>query len=279
MSVETHPHTSLGSAAIAVVEESREAIAEHRTPVPADGGGAMLAMIERAAANPNVDAAKLETLMALKERADALFAKRAFDAAYVEMAGEVPSINQKGHIIVFSKADREAGRTDGRPQQDTPFATLADINDVVKPILAKHGFAIWHKIGNSSDGRVTVTGALSHRDGHREETTFTGAYNIQASGSTITYGRRYTTLALLNITSRAPMDMKTDDDGKAAGAGDLVTEDQAASLRKALADTAGDEAKFLAYIKVETIEDIRAAKFDAAMKVITDTAAKRREQA
>ena len=51
--------------------------------------------------------------------------------------------------------------------RDTRYAKFEDINEAIKPILQKHGFAITYKI-DAKDGIITVTGILVHRDGHRE---------------------------------------------------------------------------------------------------------------
>src|SRR6185503_15653016 len=96
-----------------------------------------------------------------------------------------------------------------------------------------HGFALSFRTGSAPDGKLTVTGILSHRAGHQEETTLalmhdsTGSKNsVQAVGSSISYGKRYTAGALLNITSRGE-----DDDGKLAGAPEYITETQVSELQ------------------------------------------------
>ena len=107
-----------------------------------------------------------------------------------------------------------------------------------------------------------MTGILSHRDGHREETTLTLPYDssgsknsVQAAGSSYSYGRRYATLMLLNISSRAPQDM--DDDGRAAGRGVEIDSEDAAYVRRLLIETASDEAKFLERIRAPSVDEIK----------------------
>lgn len=157
--------------------------------------------IERLAANPQVDVAKLEKVIELQERILANQAKAAFDEAFALMQGEIPVIRERG------KADKST------------YAPREDIVEQVRPILARHGFAISHETGWPDKSTVEVIGILTHRLGHEKRSRFlssadtSGSKNgVQAFGSAIEYGRRYTTTDLLNIVTRGG-----DDDGRKAG--------------------------------------------------------------
>lgn len=183
--------------AVAKVETPQE-------PAPANVSP-MLAMVERAARDPAVDIDKLERLWQMKERADALAARAAFDAAMADMQSELPSITERGEI-----KDR-SGNVQSR------YAKWEDVNTAIKPVMQAHGFALSFRT-DFSDG-ITVVGVLSHSAGHREETSIklpsdtSGSKNaVQAIGSSVSYGKRYTAGALLNLTSGGE-----DDGGVAAG--------------------------------------------------------------
>ncbi len=60
-----------------------------------------------------------------------------------------------------------------RSSKRRPYARWDDINQAIRPVLGKHGFAISFRTGLASDGKITVTGILSHAAGHQEETTMT----------------------------------------------------------------------------------------------------------
>lgn len=161
---------------------------------------AILSIIERAARDPNVDIEKMQRLMDMQDKVRADRAKIAYAAAFAEMQPNLPEIPEhgKGH-----------GST---------YALWEDINELVKPVLAEHGFGISFRTGRDGQS-IAVTAVLSHRDGHREETTMllpldtSGSKNaVQAVGSSTSYGKRYTASALLNLTSRGD-----DDDGKKGG--------------------------------------------------------------
>lgn len=183
----------------------------------ASESAAILSVIERMATNPDIDPERIERFIALKERMEANAARKAFAAALSELQADLPVIEERGKIEVRKKT--QSGERDGEVQQSTSYALWEDINEAIKPHLKTHGFALSFRTGQSTDGRVTVTGILSHREGHQEETTMvlqhdsTGSKNaVQAIGSSTSYGKRYTAAALLNLTSRGE-----DDDGKAAG--------------------------------------------------------------
>lgn len=170
--------------------------------VPMTDTAALMATIARAAADPNVDIEKMERLMEMYERVQKRQAAAAFAADLAEMQDELPIVAERGDA---------AGRY--------KYALWEDINAAIKPVLKKHGFALSFRT-DFSDG-ISVTGVLTHKEGHREETTIklpadpSGNKNaVQAVASSVSYGKRYAAGALLNVTSHAE-----DDDAYAAGGG------------------------------------------------------------
>lgn len=210
----------------------------------------MMAMIDRAARDPAVDIDKLERLMAMKERHDAQEAQREFDNAMADMQPKLPSIGERGNA---------AGRY--------TFALWEDINSVVKPILQQHGFALTFRT-SFVDG-VAVTGVLSHRAGHREETSITlpadGSGNknaVQAVASSVSYGKRYTASALLNLTTHG------EDDDAYKDVEEAITESQEIQLSEMLEATGSDKAKFLKFFKVNGLSELPAKKFQQAFGML-----------
>lgn len=178
----------------------------------ASESAAILSVIERMATNPDIDPDRIERFIALKERMDREAARKAFASALADCQSEIPAIEERGKI---SYGKDKAGEDKGGPT----YALWEDINETIRPILQRHGFALSFRTGQTPEGKISVTGILSHREGHFEDTTMvlmhdsSGAKNaVQAMGSSISYGKRYTAAALLNITSRGE-----DDDGQTAG--------------------------------------------------------------
>jgi hypothetical protein len=243
------------------------AVAERMNPPatveqhPATDSAALIQVISRAASDPNVDIDKMERLMQMHERLTERSAKAAFAAALAEMQPKLPVIERKGLIKVPAK--------DGKTGHETPYALWEDINDKIKPFLADHGFALSFRIKKDAD-RVEVTGVLSHREGHSEETTLslpmdtTGSKNnVQAIGSSTSYGKRYTAMALLNITTRGE-----DDDGKAAGLGQTISDEQLKELQTLADDVGGDIVKLCTHFHIEQLPDLPKGKFAEAIGIM-----------
>lgn len=177
-------------------------------------------------------------------------AQRAFDKAIAAAKAEIKPVvrTEKGH--------------------NGNYADLAAIADAVDPILSRYGLNYRHRTAQGQSG-LTVTCILSHELGHREETTITAAADtsgnknsIQAIGSTQTYLMRYTLVAALGLSTTK------DDDGAAAGLGELISLEQVEQLQALLTETQSDVAKFCQVMRVESLAGIPAKRFpDAVAKL------------
>lgn len=173
-------------------------------PTQQADGASILSVISRAASDPNVDIDKMDRLLQMHERMQAKQAAADYAADLAEMQDALPSIGERGNA---------AGRY--------TFALWEDINAAIKPVLKRYGFALSFRT-DCQDG-ISVTGVLTHKSGHREETTIklpadsSGNKNaVQAVASSVSYGKRYTAGALLNLTSHG----EDDDAYSASGAYD-----------------------------------------------------------
>lgn len=227
---------------------------------PTSETGALLNMIERAASNPDVDMDKFERLMAMKERAEATAAKGAYSAAFADMQGDLPVI-----------------RKGGKGHNDKTYARWEDVNEAIRPVLVRHGFSLSFRTKDAATG-IEITAVLLHRGGHSEETTKTfpadgsGSKNaIQALGSSISYGKRYAAVALLNLTTT-----DEDDDGKAASAGETINDEQLEALGQLIRDTKTDTAKFCAAFGVTALVDLPQADFKRATTLLNQKRAQKK---
>lgn len=158
-------------------------------------------MLRDLAADPNFDVSKLQAMVQMIERAQDRAAEQQFNAAFAQMQPRIPIITELSKTNMGTYAPRE------------------DIVEIVTPILAEFGFALSFKT-KWPEGKILIIGKLKHIGGHCEESEFltdadkSGSKNdVQARGSAVEYGRRYTTTDLLNIATR-----KADDDGRRAAA-------------------------------------------------------------
>lgn len=277
---------------ISTVKQDETARAVQIMPLPPETqADRFFALIAKIATTPGANLEALDRMVALQERVRASEAKSAFDRDLASMQPRLPTIDATGKVVIYSKSDREAGRDVAglaTPMQSTSYATMADINDAIRPALAEYGFALSFRSGQVNDGehkgKILVTGILSHKDGHREEVNLPplqydasgSKNNVQALGSTLSYGRRYATLFLLNISSRDQRD--GDDDGKNAGKAATITDEQAATLTEALTKGKRDVAKFLEVFKVGAIGELPASRFSEALKLIEQAIAREAEK-
>lgn len=242
-------------------------------PLPsaaASEAAALIGMLERIVGDPNVDIDRVERIYAMYEKASARSAKSAYLTALAAMQPTLPVIGKAGVI--------ERGKDkNGDARKPSPYARYEDVVEGINPCLREHGFSLSFRISQADPGRVLVTGILGHRDGHTEETSLSlpiddsgGKNAVQGWGSSVSYGKRYTAFALLNIVARGE-----DDDGMSRSATETITEEQAEEIKAALDATGGQLPRFAAYWKIDRLTDLPVEKFRAAMDSIT-TAARRR---
>ncbi len=234
-------------------QEGRELAPETRQPTIMD-------IIARASTDPNMDVDKLERLIALSERAQEREARTAYYAALSEMQDKLPVVHERGEIKIGS----------GPAQK---YALWEDINKAIKPILRDHGFALSFRTG-ISDNMITVTGILSHTGGHAEETTIhlpsdqSGSKNaVQAVGSSTSYGKRYATIALLNLTSTGD-----DNDGTLAVA--TIDADQMQHILDQIAATDSNIEDFCTFMGVDAVKHITQVQYGKAIQALNAKARK-----
>jgi hypothetical protein len=92
------------------------------------------------------------------------------------------------------------------------YATLDSILTLVKPILKKHDVGIYQAAGKIEDTTVIIKTVLFHKSGQHiiEQAQVPikfGSNPVQDYGASLTYGKRYALLGMLNI---CPADEDTD---------------------------------------------------------------------
>ena len=127
--------------------------------------------------DPSTATEKLRLLGELQQAGLAHTARAAYASALIELQRALPIIAEDGHI------------RDEKGAVQYSYALWEDTNEAIRPVLAAHGFALSFRTGREGQ-QITVTGVLSHRLGHSEQTTMqlptdvTGAKNpVQAIGS------------------------------------------------------------------------------------------------
>jgi len=201
------PARKAPSRAVAMVKEPP-------APVLRTGNQALdeLLVLARAASDPRCDPTKMVVLRDMITDIRRERREEAFTRDFLEMQGKLPEINQDGKIEITPK---ETARSQ---KQVTRFATFANIHHAVMPVLTRHNFILWHQTNIGAGGvGIVVETFLKHTQGHHTSSVIalvldtTGSKNNnQGAGSSSSYGKRYNTIALLNIVSRAMDDADLD---------------------------------------------------------------------
>jgi hypothetical protein len=236
-------------------------------PVPASNPDPLLAIIERASRDPSVDIDKMQRLLDMRMRMQAEDARAQYVTAFAAMQPEMPTIARNGEIKTNEKNAK--GEKTGNQVKQSKYALWEDIDAAIRPILVRHGFALSFRVNQTAE-RLAVKAVLSHKAGHSEETevslpidTSGSKNNVQGWGSSLSYGKRYSTLALLNVVTHGE-----DDDGKKAGAAETISEEQEAQLRELIEATETNLAIFCRYYKILKISDLSVANFTHAVAAL-----------
>lgn len=169
--------------------------------------------------------------MDLVERQQAREAKQAFVASIVEFKKEVQTVIKNARAGFVGK-NKETGER-GRVEYD--FATLGHICEAIIANLAERGITHDWQPEQPSEGPdkglILMTCVLTHVQGHSKSATVkfpadpSGTKNgLQAIGSGMSYGERYSLLAVCGIATKE----QVDDDGRCAMPQDQQSEQKPA---------------------------------------------------
>jgi hypothetical protein len=222
-----------------------------------------------AAINANVDLSKIEKMIELQQKWDAIEAKKAYTRAMAEFKKTPLDITKDGNV----KFKNSKGET-----VDYNHATLGNVTGKINASLSNYGLsASWTT--EQKDGTIIVTCNITHEKGHRESTSLfaapdtSGSKNsIQAICSTITYLERYTILALTGLATH-----DQDDDAERAEV-KYLTEEHRSKLVDAIADVGVDSVKFLKWLGYESFETIEEVDYNRAISGLKEKKAEKQKK-
>ena len=194
----------------------------------------MIALVDKVVNDPNIDASKLEKLLDMQERIFDKNAEIAFNDEMAKVQSELkPIIKESENAQTMSR-----------------YSKLDAIVKYGSPVWTKYGFALSFGTDKSSlDNHIGITCIVSHSQGFSrnyrwdlplDDAGIKGSKNktaIHASGSTVSYGRRYLTCMIFNIVTQ------DDDDGNAANSAILINEQQAVDLQSLIDSKGFDKQK------------------------------------
>ena len=235
------------------------------TPI-VDSRTAMVSMIERMVMNPNIDVDKLERLLAVKRQIDESEAEAAYNSA-------------------MAAAQSEMGRVSAdavNPQTRSRYASYGHLDRQLRPIYTRNGFALSFDTADSPHPEhVRVACHVSHRGGHSRDhhcdmpADGKGAKGgdvmtkTHAAGSAMSYGMRYLLKLIFNVAIG-----EDDDDGNTASV-EVLSVEQAAMIKKMLADTQSNVALFLkAMGGYPSVDAMPLAVYDKALRALNKKSGK-----
>ncbi len=241
------------SEAVATVEPRDLAVADEPGRDLAPPQGPLLSAIVTLAKDPTVDTSKLQALLEMQERMEARQAEREFIAAFNRLSTDLPRVKKNGTITLIAK--------DGANKGSIPFARWEDVDKAIRPLMVREGFTLSFDSAPrpGEGGGLIVTGTLMHAAGHTRTAsmplaldTGPGRNNLQAMGSTLSYGKRYCAEMLLNIVREGE-----DDDGKLGGT-KFISPQEAADLEKLIAQAGRKLDGFLQFWSIAALENLPA---------------------
>lgn len=162
---------------------------EPRTLTVADPRLTLLTAIAKAASDNKVDAAKMRELYELKKDIDDRASRDSFYRAMLAVQQEIQPIVK----------DAENSAVHNR------YARLAAIDAALRPVYTKYGFAL--SFSTVPEGtKFAIQCEVLHRDGHAQtyklpfvnDDTNRAKTALMATGSSVTYLRRYLTCMIFN---------------------------------------------------------------------------------
>jgi len=210
--------------------------------------------------NRGGDMTALKDMMDLRDRWEATEARKAFNVAFAHFKAEAITVI-KGTLI-----------KDG-PLKGKMHANLHDVVVATAAPLAKFGLTTAWKLTKDEPANMEVTCVLKHSSGHSETVSMSAAPDtgpgrnaIQARGSTKSYLERYTLMAILGLAAS-----DQDDDGNGAHPQDepaRISEEQEATLSGLIASTDSSLPKYLEWLKIDKLSDLRASSYGRALALL-----------
>lgn len=223
-------------------------------------------MVERLATNDKIDPDKLEKLVQVQMTILDRNAEAEFNAALSRVQAALPNIVANSY----------------NPQTNSKYAKLKAVHDAIKPVYTSEGFSTsFTQVDPKTEGNIRVEGVLRHAAGHSvngyaaevelDDKGIKGSANktkVHATGSSLTYARRYCECMMFDVAIDDDTDGNVDDLPPAK----TISAKQQNTIVDMLLATGESEELLLKWAKVESgdLADLPEHKFGAVMKKLRD---------
>lgn len=206
-------------------------------------------------------------LIAMRDRYAAEAKKDAFNEAMVKVKAELKPVVKNKHVQFPAKS--------GGKDTDYWHEDLSAVCEAIDAAAPKHGISYrWNTITELNKPVIVQCIVSGHghefmveQSGGRDDSGNKNA--LQSQSSALTYLKRDTLKSAFGLASK-------DDDARASGqSAPTVSEEQVREISDLLTSTKSNLSLFLKKIKLESLAEIRADKFDEVIALIKNTAEKR----
>ncbi len=225
-------------------------------PAPASMSDGILAVIARAAADPNVDIDKMERLLEMQERVLGRDAEMAFNVALNAAQAEM----------------RPVAANASNPQTKSRYASFDKLDKMLRPIYTKHGFSLsFDEADSPKPEHVRVVCYVSHTAGHTRNyhrdmpADGKGAKGgdvmtkTHAAGAAGSYGARYLLKGIFNVAVG-------EDDGDGNDVVPSISREQFDTLTGLADAVQADKQKFCKLARVDSLRDLPVNQYNEAVR-------------
>lgn len=187
--------------------------------------------------------------------------------------------NLAAALVAFNSQVSGISKDAKNPQFKSEYVTLDKLIEITRPILQDNGLSVLQFPMTKDTGEIGVQTILLHSTGEFIEGSPIymtpqrmlkgGQYEVakdpQAAGSLISYLRRYSYQAILNLNTG-----EDDDGNEAANAGGNEPIDKTAvqTIEKLIKDYEVDRMQFMIWAKVQDIKEITVRKLPVVMDAL-----------
>lgn len=217
----------------------------------------MMALIDRAARDKDMDVGKLRELLAMQKELIRDQAQNDANQAFARVCKAMPRIKKNGAIDY------------GKGQKPIAYGKWEDVQEAIKPIYEAEGFTLSFDNASRDGGGLITTAILTHENGVQFRSSISlpldtsgGKQNIQGMGSTSSYGNRYATRNLFNLI------FEGDDDDGVRGGMKFITDEQSAEVNRLIEETGTNKDKFLETLGLATITNIQLGELSMVLNLL-----------
>lgn len=228
--------------------------------MPVQQPPSFMEMVERLASRPEVDVSKIEKILDMQEKILDRKAQQEFSESMVAVQGAMPTILK----------DKENLQTRSK------YSQLETIIKAASPIYTKEGFSLSFYEGETpKPEHIRVCCDIMHIGGHKETRHADFAIDtkgikgtpnktlIHGEGSTFSYGRRYLTCMIFNISTGDDVDGNGVEEEKPPATKEMVE-----TMQRVIDSKKIDAKLFCEHMGADSVESILASDFKKAMNVL-----------